>query len=501
MLTKYKKKNKIFLILTSFVLIIVMSTMVNATKASNDNIIELTKDEALLMAVENSSVIRDLNNSVEDMVMQYSDMKKGTKMLRQLYDLLPRYSYLFNKSEITNSTNDYKRYYELQQQMLIDQPRLEEIEAELLVEVDMDKINALNAEKVVIIDRINELSILETSLSEEEKANIITIGEDYELQILKQQFAVMGILNPNISNRQEYETFIYPLEVAPNALQAGIRSMKIGVDVAKAGIVSGSEQLYNTLLTMNGFYELQIKGHKLKESQLNTISEKYKVGKATKGEADKAANDLIISSLEINKMKREIENLEMNFKMMLGLKLTAKLNFVDEQKTSKEIKILNYYIEEALKNRSDIQTIEVSLDTKKVEFEYVEDYYSRFSDSYLIIKSEINEINLEIQETRINIEKEIREAYMDVLQKEKDVDIKEKELSNMKNQIQEMERYFALGYLTQDSIDGYQMFVMQKENDYKSAVRNYNYALKAIENASMIGPGYSNGQGGISFEE
>ncbi len=478
--------------------------VVNAEKKETE--MQLTREKVMDMAVEHSNAIRDLSHQIEDMTVQFSEMKQGTSMLQKLYDMLPRFSSLLTKRSVTQANAQYARYASLQQQMMSDQPRLTEVNDELATlkavtnatQEQLDKIAALEAEALEINGRINEYQSIDSTLTSNEKSQIITMEESYELNILETQFKSMGITG-HLTRDEEYEIFVHPIKVASYEFQTAISSMKVGLETAEAGVRMGAWQLYNTLIDMYGFYTLRVEGNQLSKNQMDDISAKYEQGKATKTEVAKAVNAWQTSSLEKAKMERDIDNLEMSLKQMIGLNLNQKIKLIDVPKVKGELKPLDYYIKGAVTNRNEIKNVEYSLDVIRNELDAVEDFYDTDSEIYELTQARLKEKEWELLETQQTIEKEIRTAYIEVKKKKELIDVKHSNLVQSKNESKELQRFIDMGFVTESMKEGLLVSLIQKENDKDAEIRRYNHALEAIEKASQIGPGYF-AQGGMKLE-
>ncbi|PKM93551.1 MAG: hypothetical protein CVU84_15345 [Firmicutes bacterium HGW-Firmicutes-1] len=486
-----KKMRGILCLVVVVSLISATTVLTGATEPTKT--IVLKKEEVGATAVKHSSVIRGMENDLEGMEDSYRDMRKGLEALDNLYDSLSTYKSLASKKTTTESDGRFN-------DMFVILPQKAGIEMALLTETNAATIATLTSDLNTINTRIGIIQADMIALPDAEEATLLTVLEYYQLQTIATQFAFLGINSANISRQREYDMFVYPLSVAPHAMQAGIDSMKLGVEAAKAGVSSGAEQLYSALLTLEGYYDLQTAAFNLKDSEFKSTTKKYEKGLVSKAKLEQATNEREIASLEKKKLERDLENLQMSLKQMLGIELTTGIDVYTPVDGKRVLNSLNYYITEALKNRSEIKIVDISISHKQLELTQVKQYFSSSADQSLIAESELLEKQLEKQEIQKTIESEIRNAYNDVLIKDEAFLIKLQELLYAKKSLADIIRYYELGYVTQDAIDGYKISVMQKEIDYNDALRKCDDAHKAIKNASLIGPGYNN-EGGMSLEE
>lgn len=485
-----KSFNKMLIPIVS--LILLSSYIIHAATVSAETVLQLTKEEAQEITLENNNTIKSLDQTRKELLRGYSDLSDQMDLLEGLYNNLNTFEHLYTKNKNTRDNVSYNTYFENSKQILTNTMRIEEIDEILSSPTDDVDIESLTNEKNTLVSENetyqNEITAL--GLTESEINNIISYEEYQNLQILQAQFGSMNINKP-LSKEEEYSRFIKPLYVTPYSFQMNITSMNLTIETTKESILSGVNQLYDGILTLKEVKTILIESVALNESNLNNSQVKLQLGKATKVDVTKAKNNLEIARMELQKMEREINSMKMNLKKMLGLEPTTTINLIDEVTEVHNLQDLYYYIGNALTNRNEIKLIQLSIEDKNNEFDYVDEYFSSRSEEYLIGESELKGLYLDLEYTKLDIEKEIRNAYMDVKEKKAAYELSIKELDQAITQYNNMQSYKELGYITSNTLNQLNIQKVQKENAKITAYRNYVNAYQALIDATSIGPAYS----------
>lgn len=488
-----QKKKILPFVLSMMLIITLFSASVTATSETKNDTISLSREEAISLALNNSGTLRDMNESLDSLNETYDNMRDGIEALKSLYNKMSRYSALEGKYARTMANNDYSQYFQYQMQLASIQPQIAELQAIPADELTPEQSTKL-AELLVELDAINT-GISALNLSDSEIGKIITIAEYYEYAMIKSAYSSMGF---DFTADSIYNTFIYPIYVAPVTLKSNIDALNVGIETAEAGTISGVEQLYSSLLSLNSFYNLQASNYNLKKRIMDYTRGKYNLGLVSEMDYKKAVNDFKVAELEKNQMERKMDSLEMMLKQMVGIDLSRSIALSDEMDTDQSLRELDYYINQALTNRNEILTAQINTEDKENTMKYVKQYLSVESPTFGIAEDELNKQNLSTEITQNSIIKEIRAAYTDVSNKKADMQIALQDLKNTKNSLSNMQKYFDLGFITEDQIDGYKILELQKESNYLTAKMNFTDSIRSLNSAIEIGPAYNTSGGGIS---
>lgn len=515
---KMNKRMISFLISTT--LIFIHSPSVLAASVEADRKFEyVTKAEARTMAVENSNALRNLETSRQALLGQLADYNDQMEAYDQIYTLYQDYQDLLGKYKSTQADANKKAYFDYTLAIATNQQALGILAADLgTLTAELAAIQASatleDPKSAEILAKQDEIAAMQAAidlknseisaatasialllaptgpLGTEQVAQIMTLTEYYTMVTYQGILSSAGITG-SLSNREEYETFIYPIQVVPNTFTSGVQSLELGKEVAAVSIENGVIQLYNGLITLQNFEGLLTDSYDLSKEQVRQVIARLQVGKATQIDLDMAQNSEKTAALELQNMRRQIESMMLSFKQLVGLTYDTQIVLEEKNYTVAQFKTLQAYIDSALKNRNEFKSLKITLDGANYIMGYLDDYYDSDDYEYLIQDGEIELVEIDIEMQKAAIRHEITAAYQDVLEKQATYAYSQDDLQDAKDQRTRTQRYYDLGFITKLPLLQLDMLVVQKENAELSAYRDYIMALNQLESASQFGPAYS----------
>lgn len=450
---------------------------------AEDETLQLTRDTFIEEAVSYSGTIRELDVQLEGLVNQHQSMSSMLDGMEQLYDNLDMYQDLYNQAQYTkNSDASYWRYlqlaYRLGQGETLTVPEQTEMGTLALAYGDLANPDP---------DKIDP--------------TYMTIM-NYGIYLnIKPAFDQLGLADPNLSRAEEYEMFVYPLEVAPIALENGIMQLKRGIELATIGTATGMGQLYDSYGMLVGYLDLQEQNYTVAREKYEADITRHQLGRLSDADYEASKNSMEIAKLNRDTMERQVNNLKMNMNRMLGRKPEAPL---DIQVTGKAfipqpLEDVDVYINRALEKRNEILTQEEALRAKEIEMTEVDKFFSDSKDTYKATALELEVLKSQMESVKNDIQIEIISAYQNVLEKEKAADVAKGDLEAADRQYDVVKTNLSLGFVTASTLDQVQMLVSNSLESYNTAVTDYNKAYEDLINASQIGPAYQPG-GGMTLE-
>lgn len=468
-------------------LVLVLSLMVtmlltNTTDAAEGEI-HIKRDEVGQMALDNSRVVADLETTRNSLITQFSDMNAMTSGLKILHDQLPAYQGLYTWYQAMAAIPNYHTYLGLAANP------------------------ATAAQAALMIDEVDngDLTVGEETALKAAVANPanMQVADYLGYAALQPQYAAMGITDPNIDKETEYDTFVYPIEIAPFALQNGVTSISRNITLAEKGIASGGRAIYDAILQLEGILAITKTSYDSARNDFSSAEKRYASGMVSEISYETSKNKQAIAHMNHRSMIRQVNNLKMNLNVMLGQDVMAKISLT--QPTSEDIELIDLlpietYIERALEERNELITNYENYNLKKLEFDKIDDYFSSSSNKYKATELELKDLEYEKESLLMSIEQEIRNAYVDIAQKREDLELKGLKLEDAKRQYSELELNVELGYVTEAMLTNIDMLVISSENDYNAALIAYGNALSSFDDATRLGPAYAGTQGGMGFE-
>ena len=436
----------------------------------------IDRDDVGDLAVAYSSMISGLEKTRLDLSTTYSDMKRQLEGLETLYDNLSSYQMLYD------FYNAMPTVYQGYLAAAIQVPTNPDAVNDYIDGLDVDSAAALN-----------------TILTDVNYDTLYMSIENYGAYVaLKAGYDAMGITNPHLSKQEEYDTFVYPLEVAPMQLQTSMMSLGVSIEQAKASLAAGATSLYDGILTLEGYKALQIQSYMVAKNDYLKADSQYSRGLISETAYQKAVNDEKIARMAKDSMIRQVDNLVMQLNVMLGQDVTTELTLSTPAGLAmpEELLDVEVYIARALENRAELKSLAYDIMYKEHEVSYIEKYFSSSNLNRKIAAAELEALNTSVATKKRDIEAEIRQAYMNVQETEKAYTLRQHELADAKRQYDQLELNVELGYVTGSMLGSMELLMIQKQEAVESANRDYLNALTALKNASSIGPGLS-AQGGF----
>lgn len=442
-------------------IVLLMTLLASSGSIAETKPLKLSKEDAKALVINYSPIIKGLEKSRNDLVRSFSSLNKNLSGLQTLYDYLPQYKQLYNLYQQMVLIPDYVGYLQI----------------------------AILGNVVNTTAYVTAHPALAAPIADPNNMTVIQYGTFVSLQ---PQFALIGITDPNLSSAQEYELFISPLRSSTMSMQTGVMNLGIAVDSTKAALKSGVETLYDSVILLEGYLELQEMSYTMAKSDFETASKKYKSGLISKAALETAENKQRIAVLNRDSMLREVDNLKMRLNLMLGLDVTTVLELTTTNVINPTLGSLDEYISQGLEARNEMQTFKNDHQNVTYQFTLIKGYYSPSSPTYKVAEAEVKDSEYKKLQLEQQITLEINKAYLDAIEKEHEMILKKAVMNDAINQRKDLEKSIKLGFATSSTLNGMDLFVTQATNDYYTASRDYHAAYIALQNASSIGPAYQN---------
>jgi outer membrane protein TolC len=262
-------------------------------------------------------------------------------------------------------------------------------------------------------------------------------------------------------------------------------------------LVLNLRELYFSCI--NSENDLEIKQQRLALTQKleNQSKVKLKSGLISQMDADEASDNRLKSQSDINTAKRDRENALFVLNSFIGASVKidyGKFTFIEQQNIT-QLKAVDYYIEQALKNRMDLSDLQKQIDLNKLEMKVMEinrvnEIYSQARIDYGSLVNGTKTLEAKVIQTTSDIEAEIRSAYSDIkkandkiLNIKKAIESKERKLTQTKVQ-------YRAGKISDSSIGELQIEINELKDSYNMEIYNYNTKILKLVNATGFGPKY-----------
>lgn len=347
-------------------------------------------------------------------------------------------------------------------------------------------VDVLNTDRYVMVDRLNELYAKLTS------QKLMSLNEQGELlmlyTVLNDTEAVKNIkLEPHINSK----------DFPDAAACAAIVKSCLNKELTYLSIEDSIRQAFDSILSLKQSIYITQKSYELQKQRFNKAEKDLKNGTISKTDRLTIETEYKKQGLELKKLKRTLQNLEMSFKRQLGISLDTDIALVP-YKANPVYRIDKYenYLERALMNRYEITSLKMDLKAAEIQLYTFNLIYSfEFSTSELDLykrnmELQIPGINNEIKEKQVAVEQELKRAYADLVDKRKTMENSKLSLETKKKSFEASKLLYKAGTLSSLDYNTAGVSVEMAQNDYDTKVREFDYSVYKFKNSYNIGPSY-----------
>ena len=252
-----------------------------------------------------------------------------------------------------------------------------------------------------------------------------------------------------------------------------------------------------------GVYNAQV-DLQLKQKQLALATEisrqdklKLKNGMITDLDLQESEYNLLKAQKVAVAVKRNYDNAVRSFDQFVGLPSKTQFTQViyEDVLAHPQWKPVDYYIDAALTNRFDIESIRKQIALKEQEKKIIETGFAyktgtTAQDEYERLLNDLEQLNMDLEGMRLSIINEMKNAYVDVINTGKGVDNLNNTLKLQRSSYANMQARYKAGMISKNILTQAELALLQVENSYKAALYDYNTRIIRFKNATGIGPGY-----------
>ncbi len=347
--------------------------------------------------------------------------------------------------------------------------------------------DVLNTDRYIMVDRINELYAKLTS------HKLMSLDEQGELLML---YTVMDGSDAvkNIKLEPEINTKDFP----DAAKCAAIIKSCLNKELSYLSVEDGIRQTFDSILSVRKNTNLAQKSYELQTQRFNKAVKEHKNGTISEAERLTIETEYKKQGIELSKLKRTLENLEMSFKRQLGISIDTDITLVP-YKTNTDYRIDKYenYLKRALINRSEITTLKMDLKAAEIELYTFNLIYSfEFSNTELDLYKRNMELQIpnianQIKEKQIEVEQELKSAYADFVDKRKTMENSKMSLESERKSFEASKLLYKSGSLSSMDYSAATISLEIAQSDFDTKVRDFDYAIYKFKNSCSIGPGYN----------
>ncbi len=296
------------------------------------------------------------------------------------------------------------------------------------------------------------------------------------------------------NGKEDLTKYMNPDRFAKYSLWANVMKLSLSNQITEATIRYQTRVLYDNILSIKGQLENFKRSVELQEKIYNQQKSRYDVGELSKVTIDTADKQLQIKRLEVNKLTRTIDNLEMDLKKLTGLPIDSQLVLSDYSKNNIE-KFEDYdtYLNKALINRNEILLAKIDYGVGKNNLFTANEAFSNnpWNVNTKLNKSlaeqKINEALLSISTGNEAVLQSINTAYIDVKYKKEEMDICKAKLNYENEQYRITSEKYKKQLISETELKNTEIVKLSALTAYNDAVRAYNLSVTSLQQASGLG--------------
>jgi len=253
---------------------------------------------------------------------------------------------------------------------------------------------------------------------------------------------------------------------------------------------------YTALLGAKSNFRNKEKEYVIAVQKFKNEEVKYKNGQISSYDLEEAEYELCKMEIERNIENRNYEKECRNFNAYIGNKLDTFYDEISfENMICFQLKDLEYYINQALNFREEINIIKWQIKLKKLEIGILEKdnvniIYTDVKRQHSDITKEINDLELNLQKTQLAISNEIKDAYFDIKSSYRELSMMETRLNTVKRNLSVIKAKYIEGIIPRYRVSEEEIKIEEMEDRYNISIFNYNTKVMKFKNACLSGPGY-----------
>lgn len=468
-------KNKKAIISLSLALTIICGTSSIYSAKAAGAVLDITKAQAVETATENSSKIAKVNTAIDTVnrnIVKYNELSDEIDDLEENLDKY-RSSY-----EELNSTENKMKY-----------EQLKSIKASYLQADAIPDEATRNATISYIYSKCGYTEAQIDALLQSISGNIAKLHAA-GLKLKEAGLVDENLAPKNLTAQKYYDTFQYSKIMPPIIAQDMLDKANLQKSVIESAIDVKVKEAYDTILYAEDGLALTQKLYDTQFKEYNQLLSKYQLGLCSVVEKNVAEIGIKKLQLQLDSLKRQVENGKIQFNQALGVDSETQYNFVDEKLSYSAPLSYSEYLSSAIANRAEILAAKITIDEKQENFDLASKYFTETDLTYIKAKLELSKAKSDYGDVSKNIEMEIQKSYLDVKQKQSAKQLADMKLKQANNQYNTAKISYFEGVIDLSLLWNAELGVNQAEMNDNKALRDYNNAFYELKQNCKTGTEY-----------
>ena len=310
--------------------------------------------------------------------------------------------------------------------------------------------------------------------------------ENYSKMIETMTKMGLPIADEMIFNGEDEFNAFYSMQIQYASINAQYLALKDSLASVDLQIISGVDTLLTNLLYLKEMIVLQDNYIAVQEELLTDAETQYTLGLLSDNAYEDAKADYQIAVYEKQQFNYKEENLELQFKQMLGLSMDDQMVLSDDYMSPKaNLDALESYQAKALENRNDIKSATYQVDAAKSIYDYnmsaVSDLMNVFKANMAVEKAESD-----LEDTKVAVYKDVLEAYNRVDDAKKTLEIAKKNYEVALEGQRQAEISFDQGLIKDTDLALAKFAAQNSLATLKSDIRTLYLAIETLNNKTVV---------------
>lgn len=340
-------------------------------------------------------------------------------------------------------------------------------------------------------NKVNKISISEAlSLAKLKNDEIVLQLKQMEYDYNRQmEDALTRAKEVDLKEARDTNSRINSLRVRdliPEQIKHNILSLDENIRKTEKSYITTVRQQYASLLSAKRNLDMQRQRYSIDADVYNLEYIKHKLGLITNLEMEEATYNYRKARLDIATAVVNYENACRNFNLYIGKPIDTFYDEVEyEELIETDLDDLDYYLDQAMKNRSEIKSLQRQIELRELEKSIIETdqmykNYTSLKEQHKNLETSISSLKLELERTVLDIKEEVKSAYNNVLEAKEAIEREERNLENNKKMLEITKAKYDIGKASRLDVKRAEINIIDGEYAIKTAIFNYNTQLMRL---------------------
>lgn len=473
--------------------ILATSALSTSAEVSKESMV-LTKSQAIDMALKDNINLSKIDISMNTLIRNFGKARDLSNEITELLDGFAKY-----KSEYEQINSEE---FKVKQKEIADALEKYNVLTNKLEALKNELENSSSDSGKTRDEIESEIAEIEVQLEDLDKVSLDSQNDEINKQLAQFQghkavYISMGLANPttgepiNLTRKDEYTKFIKARDIMWYSLQSAIQKVKYQKELVNETIKVNIEGAYDGILFAEEGLKLQKQLYEKQKKDYTNVVKQYENNQISELEKVIAEKELKKSSLELEKINRQVENGKIQLKQILGIDLEKEISLADNLSTAiKEPKDYDGYLSSALLSRNEVLAAKLDYDEKERTFNIADDYLYDNDYELMDARRAYNEAKVALLNAKKGVRENIKNAYLYVSQKRLEIDLASKKLEAAQVQYNAVKSSYEAGMTSLPMVWNVELGLNSAKMNYNNAIRDYKTSLNKLDAASKIGPQY-----------